>query len=82
MRKIGKGREINGLWVREAECKPGLDTGEKLHAFQIYRAGWRSLTWWDGSEGEDYAVTADGERVYRRSRMSGRVGRWEKVALI
>ena len=79
MRKIGTGREIGDKWVRDAQCRPGLPDGTKLYAFQIWQTGWRSLTNWDGSEGEDYAVTADGERVYRRSRMSGRVGRWHRI---
>ena len=80
-RPIGTGKVIGDKWVRDVQCTPGLPDGQTLHAFQIWRAGWRSLTWWNGSEGEDYAVTADGERVYCRSRNKDRAGQWHRVTL-
>ena len=44
----------------------------------------RSLSWWNGAQGEEYATTADG-RTYRQSRYWGGQGldptRWERVKL-
>ena len=65
--------------IRRTERITGeLPDGTPLYQFEVWgMSGCRSLSWWNGAEGEDYGATAE-DICYRCSR-GYFVGEWERV---